>query len=547
MSVVRNRLPSLAVALLATAGAVGFAAPGQAADLPIKAPAAVMPVVVSPWAGGYFGSHIGFGWSKLLDSSPLNAQFDHYSYGLYSSSNASPSSNGSSFVYGSSFGYNWLSGIWLYGVEADLSRGNIDAESGGVRAIANPPGRASAFAGGDAAASLDWYGTLRVRAGALVSDRVLVYATGGLAYGKVDLHGGLGLGGSTGYGGRYSVLSPFHDLSIQVGWVVGAGIEWLHPWDLPLIRGAAITLQYQYVDLGEVSTTQAVSVSGTSGTARAVMTADAEAAFHVVRVGARWGIGGQPSYAAAAPYGAGPGPAYGWSGFYVGGHIGGIWSANDFLELVSTTAHFSGYGNSTKSGGAGGGSSFAFGTQGGYNWQSGAWVYGIEMDGTVTNLDTASSVIGAQVNPPGRPNVIAVGEAGASLGWIATVRGRLGYAFFDRTMIYGTGGIAFGKVNYHGSLNVGGSVGGGSGGSQGRYASFNESTTEAGWTLGGGIDYQVRPDLIASLGYLYVDLGTLDASAVAGLRNNGNSGTGAVVANTDLTFHMFKAGLSYRN
>ena len=164
MSVVRNRLPSLAIALLATAGAVGFAASGRAADLPIKAPAAVMPVVVSPWVGAYFGSHIGFGWSKLLDSTTVTSQFDRDGDGRYSSTRASESSDASSFVYGSSFGYNWLSGIWVYGVEADLSRGNIDAESGGARAVVYPPGQGRAFAGGDAAASIDWYGTFRVRA-----------------------------------------------------------------------------------------------------------------------------------------------------------------------------------------------------------------------------------------------------------------------------------------------------------------------------------------------------------------------------------------------
>jgi outer membrane immunogenic protein len=111
--------------------------------------------------------------------------------------------------------------------------------------------------------------------------------------------------------------------------------------------------------------------------------------------------------------------------------------------------------------------------------------------------------------------------------------------------VYGTAGIAGGKVNFRGSVNTGGVPGGGNDG-QGRYASFDASTVEYGWTAGGGIDYQIRPDLIANFGYQYVDLGDVSAWTQSVIKNTG-TGIGTVNARTDLSFHMFRVGLSYRN
>jgi outer membrane immunogenic protein len=535
MAEIRGPVRKVALALLATCCVAAFGPQSLGADLGIapKAPPVVAPF--QPWAGGYFGSFIGFGWGNVLDATTLTSKFDHYIYNPYSSSSSLADTDASSMIAGSVFGYNWQSGRFVYGIEADITRTDISADSGSTKATV-VSGYGSAFAGGDAMTSIDWYGTLRARGGVILNERWMVYATGGLAYGKVDLHGGVGLGGSTGPGQPYSLLSGFHGSSIKAGWVVGAGIEWQHPFDLPLIRGATVSLAYQYVDLGSVSTTQVVSITGSDGTASAILNAKADAAFHVVRVGAAWRMGDAP-----VGRGGGYSAVPGWAGFYVGGHAGGIWSAGEFLEPVSTTASYSGWGSSTHSGGSSSPSSGFFGAQGGYNWQSGAWVYGFELDGSVTNLDASSANVTARY-----ANVIAVGEAGASLSWITSVRARMGYAF-DRMLVYGTAGAAGGKVNFRGSVNTGGYAGLGGGDlNKGSYASFDESSIEYGWTAGGGIDYQIRPDLIANFGYQYVDLGTVSAWTRSGITNTG-TGLGTVNASTDLTFHMFRVGLSYRN
>ncbi len=75
--------------------------------------------------------------------------------------------------------------------------------------------------------------------------------------------------------------------------------------------------------------------------------------------------------------------------------------------------------------------------------------------------------------------------------WLATVRGRAGYAF-DRILIYGTGGGAFGNVQA-------GTVAGG----------LFQSATQIGWTGGAGVEFAFTPNLTGKIEYLYVDLGNM--------------------------------------
>jgi len=84
---------------------------------------------------------------------------------------------------------------------------------------------------------IDWFGTVRARGGILVSPTVLLYATGGLAYGAINTSEVIG------------ILPGFSSTSTNVGWTVGAGIE-------GVISGNwTAKLEYLYVDLGAVSGT----------------------------------------------------------------------------------------------------------------------------------------------------------------------------------------------------------------------------------------------------------------------------------------------------
>jgi outer membrane immunogenic protein len=195
------------------------------------------------------------------------------------------SATGSGFVGGAQLGYNWQQGTSVYGVETDLSGTSLKTSmNGGLSALACT---------GDAAATsanVDWYGTLRGRAG-WVSGPFLVYGTGGLAYGKVDLN-------STYTGGGTSTTAQVS--STRAGWVIGAGVEYL------LQPNLSLNLGYQYVDLGTVN------LSSTTGAT--TQTASTHAAFHVATLGLSWRF----SPSSMAP----------WQGLYAGGHAGGAWGLN---------------------------------------------------------------------------------------------------------------------------------------------------------------------------------------------------------------------------
>ena len=83
------------------------------------------------------------------------------------------------WVAGGQAGYNWQQGSWVYGFEGDLSGTGLKSSmSGGLSSIAPVWGDTASTT-----AKVDWYGTVRGRAG-WTADKVLVYGTGGLAYGR---------------------------------------------------------------------------------------------------------------------------------------------------------------------------------------------------------------------------------------------------------------------------------------------------------------------------------------------------------------------------
>src|ERR1700690_4329971 len=94
-------------AVLAAVAVVGFASVASAADLPVKAPPMVAPVVAYNWTGFYVGIEGGGAWgSSTHDFNPL---------GTHSSFNVSGG------LFGGTAGYNYQMGNFLAGIEGDLS------------------------------------------------------------------------------------------------------------------------------------------------------------------------------------------------------------------------------------------------------------------------------------------------------------------------------------------------------------------------------------------------------------------------------------------
>jgi outer membrane immunogenic protein len=187
--------------------------------------------------------------------------------------------------------------------------------------------------------------------------------------------------------------------------------------------------------------------------------------------------------------------AYNWTGFYVGINGGGGWGTGSINPI-----------DLNPSGGV-------FGGQAGYNWQSGQFVWGAEADIQWSGLEDSGPCRG------GRTCEI-------SNDWFGTVRGRVGYAGWDRTMIYATGGFAYGNVE----ASVTGRQG--------------ISNTGTGWTVGGGVEYAIPNNWwgfggnwTARVEYLFVDLGDFNC----GLRDCGRRQT-----NVDFQANIVRAALNYR-
>jgi outer membrane immunogenic protein len=134
------------------------------------------------------------------------------------------------------------------------------------------------------------------------------------------------------------------------------------------------------------------------------------------------------------------------------------------------------------------------GVQAGYNWQNGAWVFGVEGDIQATGAEETFA-----------PRKF-------SNPWFGTVRGRAGFAF-SNILLFGTGGLAFGEL---------------------RATTFgaSDSHTNAGWTLGAGAEVGFAPNWSAMVEYLYVDLA--NSNFVFGGASNG------------YRFGLIRAGVNYR-
>ena len=134
-----------------------------------------------------------------------------------------------------------------------------------------------------------------------------------------------------------------------------------------------------------------------------------------------------------------------WTGFYVGGHVGGLWtsSAATWTPLPSPVD----FGVNTISGDTGR-ASFAGGVQAGYNWQFAPnWVGGIEADWSGTKANRSFNQVWTNFGTTTQ-NLGSFTTMSTSLNWVASVRARLGYLITPNLLAYGTGGAAWGNVDY---------------------------------------------------------------------------------------------------
>ena len=96
-------------------------------------------------------------------------------------------------------------------------------------------------------------------------------------------------------------------------------------------------------------------------------------------------------------------------------------------------------------------------------------------------------------------------SATTNIDWVATVRGRVGYAF-DNILLYGTGGVAALGAKTSLSLVPGGAACGAI------LTGCAGASRQIGAVIGGGVEYGITPNLSAKLEYLYISAVSLDVS-----------------------------------
>jgi outer membrane immunogenic protein len=178
-------------------------------------------------------------------------------------------------------------------------------------------------------------------------------------------------------------------------------------------------------------------------------------------------------------------PVFNWTGFYIGANAGyGFGRSNWDLFGVSPSPK-----------------GFVGGAQIGFNYQLGSFVFGLEADYDYSAMkgDAACG---------------AFGTCTTKNSWLATGRGRIGYAF-DRFLPYFTGGVAFGNVKAENAI-------------------LAASSNRTGYAIGGGLEYAFTGAWSVRAEYLYVDLGKFDA------------GPAPFVNNVSFNANLVRAGVNYR-
>ncbi|MFC0282649.1 outer membrane beta-barrel protein [Camelimonas abortus] len=203
--------------LLAGVAAATMMAAGSAfaADLPSRKYAPVAPVVAAPvftWTGFYVGVNAGYGWNTHKNDYGY-LYVPGYAYLGYGSGN-----NDGGFVGGGQIGYNYQIGQFVVGAEADIQYADLKQKQWGY-----------------AGTGIEWFGTVRARAGVAI-DRALLYVTGGFAYG--------GGGSDRGYYGYNDFYYRSNNSDTKAGWVLGGGLEYAFTDNLTAkVEGLYVSLE----------------------------------------------------------------------------------------------------------------------------------------------------------------------------------------------------------------------------------------------------------------------------------------------------------------
>ncbi|KST58223.1 porin [Methylobacterium sp. GXS13] len=225
--------------LASLAAFTALTAAASAADLPRRAapPPIFTPVPVFTWTGAYFGINAGYAFdasSNSTSSFAVPAPYGNGTTAYFSQRNQEGFSGGGQVGY--NFQFTPGSGV-VVGIEADAQYLDF-GRSRNNALVVGPLAQGVYLTDPRGLSSLDFFGTVRGRLG-YAFDRVLVYGTGGFAYGSGSADRSFG-----GFAGNDS---------FRTGWTVGGGMEYALPVDsfLNFFRSSAVTVKVEglYVNL----------------------------------------------------------------------------------------------------------------------------------------------------------------------------------------------------------------------------------------------------------------------------------------------------------
>jgi outer membrane immunogenic protein len=228
-----------------------------------------------------------------------------------------------------------------------------------------------------------------------------------------------------------------------------------------------------------------------------------------------------------------------WTGFYVGANLGGGWSdSSSHLHVApgpgpvtispGDAATINANANGSQRSSSGG---FAGGLEGGYNYQTGRWLFGLETDFGAFRLEESDART-VQSRLLINPAVSYTVGARLKTNWLWTLRPRIGYTF-GPWLVYGTAGMAMSNINATASYTdtrIAPTV----------FTSSTRSQTETGWTAGLGTAYALTPQWSVKGEWLYVRLGHVSDTATT------RDGFATISGDATAAGNLFRVGLDYK-
>jgi outer membrane immunogenic protein len=231
--------------------AVGLAAPAFAGDRP----------QTMSWTGFYVGANAGYGWGSPTGHLSWESAASNTFNAPLADADYTPHTSGA--LGGLQFGYNYRISAAVLGAEADFQFSDVRGSTTTPSTVL--PNAGPDFAHFSASQHLEMFGTIRGRIGFLANDNLLLFGTGGLAYGRIrsETHWQYDTPPFLSYVGT--------ETKTKVGYALGGGGEWA------INRSWSVKVEYLYLDFGKIR--------AASGNVGFYTTFDQKTASNLVRLG----------------------------------------------------------------------------------------------------------------------------------------------------------------------------------------------------------------------------------------------------------------------